>query len=212
MQQQARDDSGAATHAGRGRQSGFSMIEFLLSTLILMVVSGAVFSMMSETQKMASYQAEVQSVMENSRIAMNTVERFVRQAGNDPLERGFPGVTITSATEVRLRSDLTGSLSSDTGDPDGDTNDSGEDVIIRYNAGARSLELVPAGGQAQTIANYISAFDLQYLDENSAGTTVGADVRKIRITLSGATTVKNPQTKKIYGLQLTSDLQLATRQ
>ena len=79
--------SPAVWHRHHG-ESGFSLVEFLLSTFILLVVASAVFAMLSQTQRAASYQAEVQAVMDNARTAMDTVERTIRQAGNDP---GKPG-------------------------------------------------------------------------------------------------------------------------
>ena len=197
-------------------ESGFSIAEFLISSVILLLVSSAVFTMLAQIQRASSYQTEVQAVLENTRIGMDTVERLIRQAGNDPKVAGFAGVTITSATEVRILSDLTGSLSGagspDKGDPDGDTLDAGEDVTIRYDATNRCIELVPNGGAAQPIANYITAFQMQYLNAAGAATTVGADVRRIRITMTGGSNLPDPQTGQVFSVQVASDVQLATRQ
>jgi Tfp pilus assembly protein PilW len=195
-------------------ESGFSLVEFLIGTLVLLVISASIFSMLAETQQTASYQTETQAVLDNSRIAMDTIGRYIRQAANDPTGAGFPGVTIVSATEVRIQSDLTGSApgNPDKGDPDGDTADSGEDVTIRYNSGARSIDLIPGGGAAQSIANYISAFSMTYFDAAGASTTDGAAVRKVRISITGATTLPHPRTGQIFSIQQNSDVQLASRQ
>lgn len=188
------------------------MAEFIIAAMILLVISTAVFTMMGETQRDSTYQTEVQSVLQNMRIGMDTVERYIRQAANNPLNiGGFQGVVITGATQVRLVSDLTGSAGGDLGDPDGDTNDSAEDVTIRYSASAQSIELVPAGGAAQAIADHISAFSLDYYDQTGAITTDGNAVRKIRVTVTGASTLPNPQTQQTFSMQLQSDVQLATR-
>ncbi len=200
---------------GMQDESGFSLAEFLVSTFIMLLVASAVFAMLAETQRAASYQTEVQAVLDNARIGLDTVERILRQAGNDPLGAGFPGVTIVSAAEVRIRADLTGSAAAigepDKGDPDGDTNDAGEDLTIRYNAASRAIEVIPFGGSAQAVANYITAFDMQYYDAAGAVTGIGANVRKIRVGLSAATTLPDPQTKKVFGLQQVADVQIATR-
>ncbi len=207
---------GAGSRKRLRDESGFSLIEFVISSTILLLVSASVFSMLAQTQRAASYQTEVQAVLENTRIAMDTVDRMIRQAGNDPRAAGFQGITIVSPTEVRVRSDLTGSSSGsgfpDKGDPDGDILDSGEDVTIRYNVNNQSVELAPGGGAAQPIANYISAFQLQYLDAAGGATGVGADVRRIRVTITGATAQADPQTGRTYSMQVGSDIQLATRQ
>ena len=145
---------------------------------------------------------------------METLERIIQQAGNDPLTTGFSGLTITSATDIRVLSDLTGSAgpaSPDKGDPDGDTNDSGEDVRIRFDVGDHAIELV-VGGTAQPIANNISDFSLQFFDRDGVATNVGDDVRRIRISLTGASPVPDPQTGHTFSLHLSSDVQLAVRQ
>jgi len=195
-------------------EAGFSIVEFLISTLITLSVCAAVFTILADTQRTASYQTEVQTTLENTRLAMDTIERYISQAGNDPLKVGFAGVTITSATQVRLRSDLTGSATgnSDKGDPDGDTSDSGEDVTIQYNSGARSIEIVPGGGSAQPIATYISDFSMQYFDATGPATTDGNAVHKVRVSITGATTLPNPKTGQIFSQQLSSDVSLPTRQ
>jgi hypothetical protein len=192
----------------------FCLAEFLISALVLLLISAVVFSILTETQKAAGYQTEVQAVLDNTRLALISLERHIRQAGNDPHGAGFEGIAITNATEVRLRSDLTGSGgpgNPDKGDPDGDTDDAGEDVTIRYNAAARSIELVPAGGSAQTVAESISAFSLQYYDGTGATTNLGAAVRKVNLSVTGSTKVPNPQTHQVYGVLLTSDVRVGTR-
>jgi len=209
---QSRSLSGRLPH----QEPGFSLVEFLLSTMILLVVASAVFAMLSQTQRAASYQAEVQAVMDNARTAMDTIERVVRQAGNDPLQTGVVGLEITSSTRLRVRADLTGSAaasgSPDKGDPDGDLADAGEDVEIRYNATDRSVELAPGAGTGQAIANYISAFNMQYFDANGSATNVGANVRRVRVTLTASSTLRDPQTQRIFGMQQSSDIQLVNRQ
>ena len=198
--------------AESGSETGFTITEFLFSAAILLFISAAVFGMLAEIQRAASYQTEVQSVLNNVRVAMQTLERQIRQAGNDPLGSGLTGISIISSTEVRIQSDLTGSAgagSPDKGDPDGDIDDSGENVIIRYNPTSHTLEIV-SGGSAQIIANYISGLSLQYFDESGTVATSGSDVRSIKVTLSGSSLLPDPQTHEIFSMQLNSGIQVST--
>jgi type II secretory pathway pseudopilin PulG len=195
-------------------EQGFSLVEFLVSSLIVLVMATSVFGLLSHMQRAGSYQAEVQGVLENTRLAVETIERILEQAGNDPLGAGFPGIAITSATQVRVRSDLTGSAgpgSPDKGDPDGDTDDANEDVTIRFNASALSIELVPAGGTAQPVASNISAFTMQYFGGDGVPAGTGNDVRRIRFLLTGTSPLPDPQTRRIFSMQLCSDVQLIAR-
>ncbi len=197
----------------KSNQAGFTLIEFLISASILLVIASAVFSLLTDIQREASYEAEVQSVLNNARIAMQTVERYVRQAGNDPLRCGLAPVTIINATELRVQSDLTGSSGAgnpDKGDPDGDTNDSAENVTIRYNSKSRSLEIVPDGASAQIVAAYISGLSFQGFDSSGTVATAGSDVRKITVTISGASLLRNPKTQQIFGVKISSDIRILT--
>jgi type II secretory pathway component PulJ len=199
--------------AESGSESGFTITEFLVSALLLLVVSAPIFGMLAEIQRAAGYQTEVQAVLNNSRIAMQTLERHIRQAGNDPLGCGLTGISVISPTEVRIQSDLTGSAGSaspDKGDPDGDIDDSGENVTIRFNGTARTLEVVPGGGSAQIVASYISGLSMQYYDANGNVVATGGGVRRVSVTISGTSLLPDPQTRQVFGLQWNSNIEVAT--
>jgi hypothetical protein len=196
---------------GIPEESGFGLAEFLVSTLIILCLSAGIFNMLTDTQSTSGYQSEVLSVMENTRVAMGTLERYIVQAGNNPVPPAFTPVTITSSTQVQLCTDLTGSSGGNQGDPDGDILDADENVTIRYNSTARTIELVLGDGTVQTLADHISNFSLQYFDINGNITTVGNNVRKIRVIISGSSTTANPLTHKTFGLTLTNDFTLPNR-
>ncbi len=195
-------------------EHGFTMVEFLVSAAIFMLVAGGVFSVLTQAQRTVSYQVEIQGVLESTRLAMDTVERMVQQAGNDPHKVGFAGITIVSSTEVRVRSDLTGSAgpgSPDKGDPDGDTDDANEDITIRFDAAGQSIELVSGCGPAQPIASNISAFAMQYFDRNGTATSIGGDVSRIRLSITGVSPLRDPQTGRAFSMELVSNVRLAAR-
>lgn len=194
-------------------QSGFTLAELLISVLILSIASAAIFSVLAEIQHAAGYQAEVQSVLNNTQIAMQVVQRYVRQAGNDPLGCGVVGITIVGPEEMRVKSDLTGSAGPgypDKGDPDGDIGDSAENVAIRYNNKTRSLEVVPAGGTAQIIAGNISGLAFSYYNAAGGTAATGAEVRAIGISISGASLQADPRTHQVFGVQLNSEIQVSS--
>lgn len=194
-------------------ESGFTLVEFLVSSVILVVLGASVFSAIVEMGRTASYQTEVQAVIQNTRIAMNTLERYIKQAGNNPRLATFEGVTIIGPSQVRLRADLTGSAPGhpDQGDPDGDTNDIDEDVTVGYNSTDRTIEMVLPDGSVRGIAGGITAFTMQYFDSTGGATAVGADVRRVRVTISGGSRLAHPQTKKTYAITEVSDVQVSTR-
>jgi type II secretory pathway pseudopilin PulG len=191
-------------------RSGFALVEFLISASLLLLVASSVFGLLSEIQRKSGYETEVQAVLNSTRLAMHTVGRYLRQAGNDPLGTGLTAISLAEASRVGIRSDLTGSESPgypDKGDPDGDTLDSGEEVIIRYNSATRSLEIVPGGGSAQIIAGYISSLSFAYYDAEGRPAATGGTVQKVRVTISGTSLLGDPYTNRKFGIQLTSDFQ-----
>jgi hypothetical protein len=199
--------------AFKNREAGFSLIEFLISSLILMVTAAWIFSLLVDIQREASFQNEILSVLNNTQFAMQTVERIFRQAGNDPLARGLQGITIIGPSEVQVHADIKGSASPsnpDKGDPDGDINDSDEDVIIRYNPRNRSIEIIPGDGPAQIIANYISNLSFQYYNTEGELTMDESKVCRIGITISGSSLIPHPQTHQYYGVRLRSEIRKIT--
>lgn len=184
--------------------SGFTLVEFLMAVTILLVVSLSLFRAVNEIQQSACKQAEAQEIIDNMRIAFQAVAQCIRQAGNDPYRTGFEAVSIVGPDAVQIRSDLTGSeapVKPNRGDPDGDTSDFGEDVLIRYNNLRKRIEMVSGKGPARIIADKISGFSLEYLDAESNPTGNGADVYAIRVKMSGKAAVNTSMTGKRFGLQ-----------
>ncbi len=196
---------------GRRREGGFGAAEFLVSTVVVMGISVGIFHMLTGVQAASGYQTEVLSVTENVRVGMSTIEHYILQAGNDPRGVGFTPLAITGTDQLQLCTDLTGLAGGDRGDPDGDILDADENVTIRYRLDQRAIQLVAGDGSVRVLARYISGLSFQYFDKNGTVTANAADVRKIRITVSGASAVKNPRTGKIFGLTLSSDFTVQNR-
>ena len=194
--------------SGSNDESGFSLVEFFLSAAILLVISQAVFGALNRIQQTASCQAEVQAVVDNTRNALRLVERCIRQAGNDPHKIGFEAISIVSSSEVRIRSDITGSAGRNKGDPDGDLNDSRENVSIRYNGNKKRLEMISGNGPAQVIAENITHLSMKYFDADGDPTNSGSLVRKITVNLAGAGFRKDPRTGKRFGIQMESAINI----
>ncbi len=197
-----------------GGAPGFSLIEFLLASLITLIVACAALELLAGTQRSALWQADMQEVLDNVRGAMDAATRHLRHAANDPRHAGFEGISILSATELRLRSDFTGSEGSsdpDKGDADGDTEDAAEDIRIRYNAVDRSLEVISEAGSPQAVAGNISEFQLRFVDANGDETSAGAAVRGVWITITGDGSVPDPFTNRPFKVQIVGYVRLLAR-
>jgi prepilin-type N-terminal cleavage/methylation domain-containing protein len=194
--------------------SGFTLVEFLMAVTLLLIVSLSLFRAVNEIQQSACRQAEVQEILDNMRMAFQAVAQCIRQAGNDPYRTGFEAVSIVGPTAVQIRSDLTGSEAPgkpNRGDPDGDTSDFGEDVLIRYNNLKKRIEMVSGKSPARIIADRISGFSLEYLDAEGNPIGNGADVVAIRVKMSGTAAVNPSMTGNRFGLQWVGTVRILSK-
>ncbi len=192
-------------------EAGFSLVELLVGALVFLISASFLFSLAAEFQAAASSQGEMITVMENTRVAADTVQRLLRRAGNDPLRSGTSGLTVAGPSNVRIRADVTGSAgpsNPDKGDPDGDVADSWEDIVIRFNAAADTIDLTAPGGSAQAIAECISGFVMEFFDDAGIATTSGAAIRKARFRVTGSGLRAYPRSPRPFGITLAGEVHL----
>ena len=187
--------------------AGFSLVELLVSTLILSILTASLFPLLIDLQQETFYRSETHAVLDNIRVAIETLEKYIRQAGNDPHGTGFQGITIVSDREITVRSDIKGSISPDKGDPNGDINGSDESVTLRFNPANQSVEVV-AGGTAQIVCNRINGLRFGYYDADGNQTTDGDSVRRITVTISAVSERPNPKTREVFGIELAREIRI----
>ncbi|MEJ2111618.1 MAG: prepilin-type N-terminal cleavage/methylation domain-containing protein [Acidobacteriota bacterium] len=191
--------------------NGFTLVEFLIASTLLLIISIPLFSALNEIEQSARQQAEIGEILDNLRIALQEITRRIRQAGNDPHGTGFEAVSIIGPAEIRIRSDLTGSMGPgkpNKGDPDGDTNDSREDQIIRYNNSKKRIETVSAKGSVQIVADKIAGLSFEYLDDGGQQTADGSRVRSIRVKIYGEEEGRAFKKGRRFGIQLTGHVRI----
>jgi hypothetical protein len=104
---------------------------------------------------------------------MDMLTHEIDIAGYNPTQAAFSGVTY-SATQLELRADV---------NRDGDTDDANEHIIYTYDATGLQI-LRNTGDGNEPLADQITAFTVQYLDANGNSTTVSANIRQLRITVT----------------------------
>ena len=187
--------------------AGFSLVELLMALLILGIMTTSLFPLLDDFQRETAYRSETQTVVDNIRVAIETLEKYIRQAGNDPYGTGLDGITIVSDRAVTVRSDLKGSHGSDKGDPNGDVAGSDENITLRFNPANQSLEIV-SGGTAQIVCNRIGDLKFRYYDADGNLTTDGSRVRRIAVTISGLADRPNPVTRKTFGIEFEREIRI----
>lgn len=114
---------------GRGPDEGFSFLELLVSLAVFSMAMGGLASLLiqnSQINRVDQMRAEVQGTARN---CLSMIVQTVRTAGWDPRNTGLSPVVLdpsptNSTNYLEVYADL---------NEDGDTNDAGEDVLIRWN-------------------------------------------------------------------------------
>jgi hypothetical protein len=190
---------------------GFGSLEMLISLVLVLAISGAALGILVQVERVAAVQADFESARDGALVAIDLVERILRQAGNDPSSSGISPLTALSSCEVRTRADLTGSggpAEPDKGDPDGDTEDAYEDVVIRYAQSADTLRLESAGGGVQTVADNLSAFAIELMNDAGGAVAAGECAARARISLTSRGRSVDPQTRLAFAMRLSGDVEL----
>ena len=175
---------------------GFTLIEILISIAIAGIVMGGIYSTYYSQQKAYVAQDQVAMMQQNLRAAMYYMEREIRMAGYDPT--GGAGSRIEDMgwdaganryTSINITMDLTDNAG--TGDADGDTDDSNEDITYSlYDSGGdgdMDLGRKVGAGNNQPVAENIDALDFVYLDESGNLTATASEVKSVQISLVART-------------------------
>ena len=202
---------------------GFTLVEMLLSILILAIVSGGVMTTFNSSQLSYQSHEDVAEVISTSRFSMDQLMNYFRQAGNDP--QGYLDSNTISPIEilgtgyVRINSDLTGSVPDpsdptdplkSTGDPDGTLDNLYEQVVVRYDSTQERIYL-DIGYNEEILANDISSFDLTFYDSAGNTTTTESEIVRVRAELVAESTGVNLQSGKVQTMTLGSSVMLRSK-
>lgn len=143
-----------------------------------------IYSAYYSQQKSYITQEQVAAMQQNLRAAMYILPREIRMAGCDPTENAGAGIQAISNNTINFTLDITDDAG--TGDPDGDTDDTNEDVTYSlYDSGGDGDNDLgrDTGAGNQPVAENIDALDFVYLDANRATTATLANIRSVQITM-----------------------------
>ena len=178
------------TPAVRDDARGFTLIEMMIAMAIGLVVLGAAYSVFTIQYKTFGNQEEIVAMQQSVRAGMDMMAREIRMARYDPTGvnsdantgNDFPGV-IVDGTQLEIRADLNG---------DGAIDGTSEENIIYAFDSANNRITRNIGSGAQPFVENVDSFSFDYLDSAGASTLNAADVRAIRITITGRTAKPDP--------------------
>ena len=183
------------------REKGFSLIEALVAISILTVVGVGMLSILDQSQISYRTQNEAAETTQQLRLALNQIISYTRQAGNDPTESMVvEPLEIVGSGQIRLNSDVTGTIDSTTGnameatgDPDGALTSIYEQVTIRYDSASSSV-LVNIGYGEQILCDRVSDLTFTFYDGAGSVTTTPANISRVRVSITGQTPDSGPTT------------------
>ena len=155
--------------------SGFSLIEVLISLAISAIIITAAYLLFTNNQRIYAMQDEMVSIQQTVRPAAEYMGRFIRLAGLDPVRTGnFGFQNATNATTITFLFDE---------DHDGNL-DTNEQKSFRAQ-GNQLQEFFVATGTWEPIAENIEALNFVYLDRNGAVTSILDEIRTVQISVIG---------------------------
>ena len=165
---------------GRG-QGGFSLIELMISVLLVGIVSLALGSaFVGIKQGFDSRDIETELV-QGARVALDLMAREIRMAGYDPTGTAGAGIASADASTIRITADYNG---------DGDVTDADEDLTysLYTTSGVQRLGRKSGAGNNEAVADYVESLSFAYYDgsNNLLATPVGtpANIRRVVITVT----------------------------
>lgn len=160
---------------------GFSLVEMLIAMAVGMVVLGAMYGVFNIQSKTLGNQEEIVAMQQSVRAGMGMMAREIGMAGYNPAGATFAGVTY-DPLQLRIMADLNG---------DGDTGDESEDIVYKYYNSSEypyQIKRKTGGGDFQPFVENVQFFTFEYLKgDGITAATASADVRQIRITITGRT-------------------------
>jgi prepilin-type N-terminal cleavage/methylation domain-containing protein len=202
---------------------GFTLVEMLLSILILAVVSGGVLSTFNNSQLSYQSHEDVAEVISKSRFSMDQLMTYFRQAGNDPegylASNTISPIEILGTGHVRINSDLTGAVPDpsdptdplkSTGDPDGTLDNLYEQVVVRYDSAQQRIYLDIGYGE-EILASEISSFDLTFYDSAGNTTVTESNIVRVQAELVADSAGGNLESGKVQTMTLGSSVMLRSK-
>ena len=202
---------------------GFTLVEMLLSILILAIVSGGVLMTFNNSQLSYQSHEDVAEVISKSRFSMDQLLTYFRQAGNDPeghlASSAISPIEILGTGHVRINSDLTGAVPDpsdptdplkSTGDPDGTLDNLYEQVVVRYDSAQERIYLDIGYGE-EILASDISSFELTFYDSAGNTTTTEGAIVRVQAELVAESAGGNLESGKVQTMTLGSSVMLRSK-
>lgn len=154
--------AGACAGDSRGA-AGFTLVELLVVTVVVLVTMGLAAAAMMSTQRAYGAQRERIETTQQAQAAIEMIARLVRMSGNNPFGIAIVAIDAdpdgnTAFDSIRIRADWNPA--------DGDLTDPYEDITFTV-AGNQLFKEEPADGAPVLFADNIQSLLFAYRDTNN---------------------------------------------
>ena len=185
----------------KSNESGFSLIELIIVSVILVFMIGIIGGIVTGVQRSYRQQRPRIEALNDATAALDFLTRLIKTAGNNPnvisgLQPIDPGTPVNEIYKtIRIRSDWRGSTMSSL--PDGDINDSFEDVIFSVSNN-KLMKKEPSDTSAVEFLDNVSYMQFLYYDTNNTSiidpTTNNTQICRIDIAMIISPSGTSPMT------------------
>lgn len=154
-------------------EQGFSLIELLIVTVVLLIVLGILATIISGVQSSYATHRERAAKHTDALASLNLITRIIRNAGSNTTQTAL---TATGSNRLRVKSDWT--ISDDALD------DPFEDVEFYVSNNVLYMTNVSPITNTVELAQNIESISFEYFDSNGASTTNMASVVRVRFALT----------------------------
>ena len=173
---------------------GFSLIELLVTLVIMSVVSLAIYSVFSVTSRSYTTQGVTADVQQSVRAAMEVMLQDIRAAGLDPTSSGNFGIELAETTKLRFTSD---SIDAGLLDFNGELDDTNSERITYVLQGTQLDQILyetTASENSQPLISDVQNLTFTYFDAD--GNDLGSPVAPLQLrdirTINVSITVEEP--------------------
>ncbi len=177
------------SYSPKNNEQGFTMVELVIALAISLILIGIAVKIFLVQQKAYNVQGQLSEMQQNIRAATDMIVRETKMAGYDPTGTAFSSGVIYNTSQLQILADLDGN---------GAATSTNEDITYSYD-GTDSQIVRNTGSGNYAVAENIEAFTFSYLDANGTSTTTSADIRQIKITITGRTDKTDPDLDRVDG-------------
>jgi len=172
------------------KNTGFTLVEMMVSIGIGMVVVAAVTTTFVTQTKVYNAQEQINEMQQNARAALDVITRELKMAGYKPNTGAVTGLTASGISldnsKLIIEADLNGDNSID------GSAGSLERIRYEYNSSNKQIRRRLGSGTSDVFADNITAFNFTYLKADGTTATLASQIRQVKVDITAKTAAPDP--------------------